>query len=81
MNVVFINNKPLNSTGYGAGDFPSGAGDRVVTDIVDGGTIIRSGESATVRVWIWNDGTNGYSSLSSGTSVNVRLRSAGGMDN
>lgn len=51
-----------------------------VTDVVAGGTIIRSGESATIRVWIWNDGANWYASLSSGTSVNIRLHGAGGMD-
>lgn len=37
LNTVFINDKPLNSTGYDAIDFPSGAEDRIVTDIEEGG--------------------------------------------
>lgn len=80
LNTVFINEKPLNSTGYGASDFPSGVGDRIVTNIEEGGTTIGSGASDTFRVWIWNDGTNGYGTLSSGTTLNVKLHSAGGMD-
>ena len=79
---VFINDIPLNTTvtAYGASDFPDGTGNRVVTDLDDGGQVIGSGESIVVKIWIWNDGTNGYSTLSSGTTVNIKLHSAGGMD-
>lgn len=51
-----------------------------VTDVMARGTIILNGEPATVGVWTWNDGANEYASLSSGTSVNIRLLDAGGMD-
>ena len=80
LKTVFINDKPLNSTGYGASDFPSGALDRILTNIEEGGTTVESGASDTVRIWIWNDGTNGYGYLSSGTTLNVKIHSAGGMD-
>ena len=82
---VFINDVPLNttvpSTAYGASTFPTdGTGNRVVTDLTDGGQVIGSGEAVTIQVWIWNTGTAGYSTLSSGTTVNIKLHSAGGMD-
>ena len=77
---VFINDVPLNTTAYSAAAFPDGSGDQVVTDLTSGGQVVGSGEAIVVYVWIWNDGTNGYSTLSSGTTVNIKLHSAGGMD-
>ena len=77
---VFINDVPLNTTAYGATDFPDGTTDQVVTSLASGGEVVGSGEAIVVYVWIWNDGTNGYSTLSSGTTVNIKLHSAGGMD-
>lgn len=78
--VVFINERPLNSSAYGRSGFPSGLDDRVYTDIDVGGTTLASGQSAIVQIWIWNDGTDGFAALSSGTTVSVKLHSAGGMD-
>lgn len=81
INTVFVNDRPLNASGYEQIDFPAdGLGDLVYTDIAAAGTTYSSGESGTVKVWIYNDGTTGYGSLSSGTTVNVKLHSAGGMD-
>jgi len=80
INTVFVNDRPLNGTAYGQSGFPPGTGDRIYTDIATAGTTYNSGQSGTVQVWIWNDGTNGYGYLSSGTTVNVKLHSAGGMD-
>jgi flagellin-like protein len=77
---IFLNDVPLNSTAYSASAFPDGSGDQVVTSLISGGEVIGSGESQTIYVWIWNDGTNGYSTLSSGTTVNIKIHSAGGMD-
>jgi len=77
---VFINDVPLNITAYDALTFPDGTGDQVVTDLEGGGQVIGSGEAITVQVWVWNDGTDGYAYLSSGTTVNIKLHSAGGMD-
>ena len=81
INTVFVNDRPLNSSGYAQTDFPpDGTGDRIHTDIAAAGTTYSSGESGTVQVWIWNSGTDGYGHLSSGTTVNIKLHSAGGMD-
>jgi len=81
LNAVFINDKPLNeTTGYDAITFPDGTADRVVTDIAADGTTVQSGDSIIVQIWIWNSGTNGYATLSSGTTINIKLHSAGGMD-
>jgi len=78
---LFINDVPLNTTAYGAVAFPDGSSDQVVTDLTSGGEVVGSGEAIVVIVWIWNDGAgNGYSTLSSGTTVNIKLHSAGGMD-
>ena len=85
LNYVFLNNKPLNSTGtpvaYGASAFPSdGTGNRILTSVAAAGTTLSSGEETTINIWIWNDGTAGYGHLSSGTTVNVKIHSSGGMD-
>jgi len=73
--VVFINERTLNSSAYGRSGFPSGEDDRVYTDIAVGGTTLASGQSAIVQIWIWNDGTEGYAHLTSGTTLNVKLHS------
>jgi len=81
--TVFINDRPINKTVacYGLSTFPSGnQGERTGTSISLTGTTLDSGASLTVLVWIYNDGTDGYVSLSSGTTVNIKLHSAGGMD-
>lgn len=80
INTVFVNDRPLNTSAYEQSGFPDGTTDRIYTDIAAAGTTYSSGQSGTVRVWIWNDGTAGYGYLSSGTTVNVKLHSAGGMD-
>jgi flagellin-like protein len=48
----------------------------VVTDIPETGLSLDAGESAAVQIWVAID----YASLSAGTTVNVKLHSAGGMD-
>lgn len=79
--TVYVNEVPMNSTGYGASDFPpDGNGDRVVTSVNSTGTTISSGEETTVYVWIYNDGTVGYSEFSSGTTCTVILHSANAAD-
>jgi hypothetical protein len=78
---VLINMKPINSTGYGASDFPTGtSGDLVVTSIGSDGLTMTSGMDATVYIWIYNDGNKGYEKLSSATTVNIMLHSTAGMD-
>ena len=48
----------------------------IVTDIDVSGLSLDAGASADVQIWI----DYGYGSLSPGTTVNVKLHSAGGMD-
>ena len=73
LNRVFINDVPLVSTNYGASAVVAGA---VSTDILYAGTTLASGQPTTVNIWIC--GTYGY--LSSGTTVSIKIHSAGGMD-
>lgn len=78
---VFLNDVPLNATsatdhGYDLADYPA-LPDMVGTSIDDvAGTLLKSGESVTVNLWI----RSGYASLSSGTTTNIKIHSAGGMD-
>ena len=58
------------------GTTPGHSTDMVATEIAAAGTTMASGESNTIRVWI----TNGYAYLSSGTTVDIKIHSAGGMD-
>ncbi len=77
LNKVFINDRPLNQTdptGYGHGDYDLSQG--VVTDIPEDGLTLESGESRTVRVWVLNT----YGSLSSGTTLDLKIHSVGGKD-
>lgn len=81
INNLFINEVLINSTGYGQSAFPPDAsGDRIHTNIAVGGTTLDSGEDSVIYIWIYNDGTDGYAKLSSGTTINVKLHSSGGMD-
>ena len=71
---AFVNDVPINSTYYGqstivanetACDFPYTTG-----------LTIDSGDAATIMIYI----SDTYRNLSSGTTVNIKLHSAGGMD-
>jgi flagellin-like protein len=73
INRVFINEVPIPSTNYGASGFVTTA---TSTDILSNGTTIDSGSDSVVYIWI----DDGYGSLSSGTTINIKLHSAGGMD-
>jgi len=80
---IFVNDMPLNSTGYDAAFDPA-------TDFVDAtrigvnfavtGKTIESGASDTIHVYISYASGSAFGSLSSGTTVNFKLHSAGGMD-
>jgi flagellin-like protein len=74
---VFVNDVPLNSTGYGEAGGIAGMGtDNLGTDMAATGVTIDAGASTTIHIYI----TDTYASLSSGTTVNIKLHSAGGMD-
>lgn len=70
---AFVNEVALSQANYGRTGYVAGA---VSTDLTYTGTTIASGNSTSIRVWI----SNTYSTLSSGTTVNVKIHSAGGMD-
>ena len=76
---VFVNEIPLNTTtGYGYADmaaFVAGT-DGIGTDMPAAGATMTAGNSTSVQIFI----ANTYSTLTSGTTVNVKLHSAGGMD-
>lgn len=57
------------------GDMNITAG-QIATSLLWAGTSITSGNSTTIHVYI----SDSYSTLSSGTTINVKLHSAGGMD-
>ena len=71
---VFVNDVPIDV--YGAGNMLAVAGG-TATSIPSSGETLTAGQSATVYVWITAGGT---STLSAGTTVNIKLHSAGGMD-
>ena len=82
---LFINDVPITLTADAAAvpavtvtTWPGSApgSETIVTDIDLNGLSLDAGESADVQIWV----EIGYASLSSGTTVNVKLHSAGGMD-
>jgi len=77
----FINDIPLNSTGYQT-ELPLTFADasRVIIDFdYDIGKTVNFGEATTVKIYV-SFGTFKWASLSSGTTVNIKLHSAAGMD-
>jgi flagellin-like protein len=50
--------------------------DTIVTDLTTDGLSIPAGDTASITMWI----DLGYAYLSSGTTINIKLHSAGGMD-
>jgi flagellin-like protein len=73
--AVFVNNKPLNATAYGASDYAVSP-DIISTSVEDGGSTLVSGQSGPFYVWI----SEGAWNLSSGTTIDLKMHSAGGMD-
>ena len=75
----FINDVPvvLATPGSEPVDFDGTADGGIYTDLNTDGLTIDSGVTQTVSIWIE---TGGSQTLTSGTTVNVKLHSAGGMD-
>ena len=71
---VFVNDVPVDT--YDATAI-SETGGETTTDVEVAGRTLTAGDETTVHVWIAAGGT---STLSSGTTVNIKLHSAGGMD-
>lgn len=74
---VFVNDVPVDN--YDATAISETPGETSTT-IESTGTSLTAGNSTTVHVWIASGGTGPLSTLSAGTTVNVKLHSAGGMD-
>jgi len=70
---VFVNDVPIDA--YGSKALP--AAGTSTTDVPAAGLPLTTGQEATIYVVIASGGT---STLSSGTTVNIKLHSAGGMD-
>ena len=81
INMVFLNDVPC-----GAANYHVTASNVTATEwgtsVPTNGVNLKAGESATVYVYIDNpcSGVTELAGLSSGTTINVKLHSAGGMD-
>jgi flagellin-like protein len=73
LNRVFVNDIPVSQSNYNQTTWIAG---EMSVDIEYLGTTVNPGESMTVQVYI----SETYSTLTSGTTVNVKIHSAGGMD-
>ena len=75
---VYLNNFEVD--GYSTSVLEEG---KAVCSISSSGLLIKSGETDNIYILIAApkaDGTGGYKTLSSGTTVNIKLHSANGMD-
>ena len=84
---IFVNDKPVALTHTTADPVIAlGALGSIVTNLPVAGLSINAGESRTVKLWIYpgtvpaGPGTEAARYLSSGTTINIKLHSAGGMD-
>lgn len=85
----FVNDVPLNDTetytGYDT-NFAAPAGFssnvRIATNFNSTGLTLKSGDMGKISIWISYDETGGtkWAAVSSGTTINIKLHSAGGMD-
>jgi flagellin-like protein len=73
---VFVNDVPVTLTDPAGSNFPNTAPGSVACDIITAGRTLEAGESDALTIWIDDD----YGLLSAGTTVNIKLHSAGGMD-
>jgi len=83
LNRVFVNEVPLNSTGYSSSFTPAtdlNSATRIGVNFDSTGLTIKSGDSATVIIYISYASGERFGKLSSGTTINIKLHSAGGMD-
>ena len=78
---VFINDRPVDVYGHTSGSAGEG---KAETDMKATGLLIESGASGTVTVYIDGVGDlvsdSHWQSVTPGTTVNIKMHSAGGMD-
>lgn len=79
INLVFLNDVPCATANYAVDTAPATSWG---TDIPTTGVTLQAGESATQHVYIDNpcSGVSELANLSAGTTANIKLHSAGGMD-
>jgi flagellin-like protein len=79
VNMAFLNDVPCETANYNVTTAP--LNDWGVS-FLDTGVVLRTGESATVYIYIDTPPTvvPSLANLSSGTTINMKLHSAGGMD-
>ena len=79
INMVFLNDVPCESGNYGATSAP--LNDWGVS-FASSGVVLQPGQSTTIYMLIDSppSAVNALANLSSGTTVNLKLHSAGGMD-
>ncbi len=81
INMVFLNDVPCSAANYHV-TTSNVTANEWGTSIPSTGTVLKAGEQATVYVYICYpcSGVTELTGLSSGTTINVKLHSAGGMD-
>jgi len=79
ISMVFLNDVPCEAAAYGVDAPPATTWG---TDIAATGVTLQAGQSATQHVYIDNpcSGISELANLSAGTTTNIKLHSAGGMD-
>ena len=70
---AFVNDVPIDQADYSTSGIVAGA---TACSFPYAGITIDSGESVTLHIYI----SDSYKNLSSGTTINVKLHSIGGMD-
>jgi flagellin-like protein len=70
----FVNEVPVPIANYNSTTFPGS--NSIAVGFEYAGITIESGQAQTIQVYI----DEGYASLSSGTTINIKIHSAGGMD-
>ncbi len=75
---VFVNDiEVINPTGYDQVAEPAASASTITTDLtLVTSYTLQSGQSGTITVWVGS----AYAMLSPGTTVNIKIHSAGGMD-
>ena len=81
INMAFLNDVPCLTANYGINATTLPANEWGVS-FASNGVTLQAGESDTIYMYIYNQPTNitELANLSAGTTINVKLHSAGGMD-
>ena len=79
VNMVFLNDVPCDSANYNVSAAPANSWG---VSFLESGVVLQPGQSSTIYIYIASNPSSvpALAYLSSGTTVNIKLHSAGGMD-